>query len=242
MASPSRADRVTRPGLLVLDLDGTLLIGDDPAIDHARELARLADLRTPGAGAQLVGRLEAFLAGDASLDAPDGYLAARNLALAAGLVESDITRAFLAHRARMAAGTVPFRAPDGARALLEEVRATAVRVAIVTNAPVDGLPAIVGALGLGGLVDRVVGDAGKPAGLPAVVADLGAGLGGREDFRHVFSIGDIWQNDLAPLVPAGATTALIDRHRTGVGAPTHRAETFDGLIPAVRAWAGLNPT
>lgn len=226
-----------RGGLLVVDLDGTLLIGDGPALDHARELAGLADRRVPGAGTRLLGEVEAFLAaGGSPIDAPDGYLAARSLALDAGLTRDDVSRAFLAHRARMASGEVPFHAPPGARALLDDVRSTA-RVALVTNAPASGLPAIIAALGLDGAFDDVVGDAGKPSGLPGIVDDLLRGVSEPGDFRRVLSIGDIWENDLAPLASGGATTAHIDRHATGAGTPSLRAADFGGLAPAIRDWA-----
>lgn len=46
--------------LLVLDLDGTLCLGDAPVRAYARAVS---DLLPPGAGADLVARLEAFLAG-----------------------------------------------------------------------------------------------------------------------------------------------------------------------------------
>jgi phosphoglycolate phosphatase-like HAD superfamily hydrolase len=230
---------VSRHKLLVLDLDGTLLIGDGPVLDHARDIARLLDRRSTGSGTRLLGRLEAFLAGEADprpLDAPDGYLATRSLALAAGLSDADVRAAFLAHRTRMAGGDVPFHAPDGAAALLAEVR-SAVRVALVTNAPADGLPAILAALGLNDSFDHVVGEAGKPTGLPGVVDELLGAPRGSHDLRRVLSVGDIWENDLAPLAIRGAATGFIDRHASGRGSPTFRAATFEGLIPAIRAWA-----
>lgn len=222
----------------MLDLDGTLLIGDGPALDHARELAALLDARTSDSGTQFLRRIEAYLAGEAgdeAIAAPDGYFAARALGLQAGLSDHDISTSFFVHRARMAGGEVPFHAPEGAKELIGELRST-VDVALVTNAPTDGLPAILQILGLHDAFDHVVGDAGKPAGLPGAVTELLA-ASGDPDFRRVLSVGDIWENDLAPLAAGGATTGHIDRHDTRVGTPTHRARTFDGLIPAIRAWA-----
>lgn len=225
--------------LLVLDLDGTLLIGDEPALDHARALARILDARTPGAGTRLLGRVEAFLAGATATEpfaAPDGYLAARSLALDAGLTPDEVATVFLAHRARMAAGGVPFRAPDGAAALIDEVRSTA-DVALVTNAPADGLPVVLRELGLRDSFDHVVGDAGKPRGLVRAVAGLLDGPGGDTDFARVFSVGDIWENDLEPLAALGATTGHIDRHGTRAGTPSHRGRSFEELAPAILEWA-----
>lgn len=225
--------------LLVLDLDGTLLIGDEPALDHALELARMLDARAPGSGTRLLGRVESFLSGATASrpsTAPDGYLAARSFALDAGLGEDEIATAFLAHRARMAAGGIPFHAPAGAASLIAAVRST-VEVALVTNAPNDGLPAILGTLHLADAFDHVVGDAGKPTGLPRVVARLLARSSGASDFGLVFSVGDIWENDLAPLASLGATTGYIDRHRSGRGTPTHRSTSFDQLAPAILEWA-----
>lgn len=218
-----------------MDLDGTLLVGDGPALDHAGELARLLDGRDPGRGTSLLGRVEAFLAGrisDAAVDAPDGYLAARSLALTAGLDAEVVSRAFFAHRERMSAGDVPFHAPDGAAALLAEAREVVV-VALVTNAPTEGLPPILRVLGLADAFDVVVGDAGKPAQLVAIIDRL---LGGDRGFDRVLSVGDIWENDLAPIAELGAATAHIDRHGTGAGTPTYRAPGLADLAPAIRGW------
>jgi FMN phosphatase YigB (HAD superfamily) len=161
---------------------------------------------------------------------------ARTLALDEGLEDREVSAAFRAHRERMSAGGVPFHAPAGAPELLRAIRGS-VTIALVTNAPSAGLPTILDALGLADAFDAVVADAGKPAGLPGIVGRLLADDGDATDFRRVFAVGDIWENDLAPLARRGAMTGHVDRHFSRAGDPTYRTADFDALVPVIRTWA-----
>ena len=105
---------------------------------------------------------------------------------------------------------------------------------LVTNAPVDGIEPVLDRLGLTGLLDAVEGDAGKPAGMPAVLRRLLEGAGLPPD--RLLSVGDVWRNDLEPAAAIGAATAFVDRFGLGEGSPTFRARTLESLLPDVERW------
>jgi len=105
---------------------------------------------------------------------------------------------------------------------------------LVTNAPGIRIDEALEALGLAGLFDRVITDAGKPSGLDEVLAELPA------DAR-LLSIGDIWRNDLAPAHARGHQTALVGDFPDGNAQPTYRAADFSELIPQLEEWLRSAP-
>jgi len=226
---------VTR-GLLILDFDGTLCVGESPVLAYAREVARALGEPAPS----ILEPLESFLAGEPSplaAGSADGYSAVAAWARSRGLGDEDLGLAYHASRRELEAGELEVAAPEGIEAFLHSFESWE-RV-LVTNAPRAGTEHILERLHLAHLVDRVVGDAGKPDGLRRFTAS-----GAEGDLRardHVLSIGDIWRNDLEP-VAHGAATALIERHAQPEARPTFRAATIEALYDEIARWRTHLPT
>ncbi|GAA3652195.1 HAD family hydrolase [Microbacterium marinilacus] len=223
-----------QPRTAILDFDGTVCIGDGPALAYARRVAEahpsLADLPAR------IARWSAGEALDEFADAADGYMAVQQAARAAG-IGADVTDAAFRHaRDALAGEGLGVRTPEGFATLARDLRAAGVAVVLVTNAPASGLDRILALLGVDDCFDDVVADAGKPAGLGALLDAL------PHPVTHdtVLSVGDIWRNDLAVPQRRGAATALIDPHGRGGGTPDARAATFEGLEPWIRSWAGID--
>ena len=167
--------------------------------------------------------------------APDGYIAVQRCATAKGVPGSALLAAFLEARRQLAETGLDTRAPEGLRALLDELRANGTRVLLVTNAPPHGLDRMLVHLGLDGAFDDVIADAGKPRGLAAILD----GLGHPVTKDTVLSVGDIYLNDLSVPLERGASTALIDPFDRVEGDPDMRVRAFEDLIPFIRSWGAL---
>ena len=225
--------------VLLLDLDGTLCLGDEPARFYARRIAELAADVEGAAG--IPEALEEFLHADPPLEtsgasprAEDGYMTVWTSALALGVPQGTVSAAFLDTRAGVVSGSIPTHAPEGAAELLAELGGQGVHRVLATNSPGLGLDGLLERLGLLPQLDTVIPDAGKPAGLAAIAAPLQAKVA---DPSHLLSVGDIWVNDLAPIQALGGRTAHLDRHGLGTGTPDLRAPSFADLYPELRAWA-----
>lgn len=208
--------------MLIFDFDGTVALGDGPILAYARGVA--AELGDPdGFGA----RIDAVLAAQ-SAESLDGYDAVRRIAEEHGAEPAQLSRAFLASRAALGTADAPVEAPEGLAAFLVEIAPAAERV-LVTNSPAIRIVEALASMGLDGLFDRIVTDAGKPAGLAAVLDAIPAAV-------PVLSIGDIWRNDLAPARERGRDTALVGAYADPAAAPTLRAADTAALLPALRTW------
>lgn len=210
---------------LVFDFDGTVAVGNGPVLAYAREVARHG-------GDGLLERIERTLAAFDSGTAPrfrDGYDVVGTLAADAGIRPAAAQAAYLASRRALATGAGVEPAP-GLRDLLAALPAT-VRVVLATNAPANGVEALLERWGVRARFDELRFECGKPAGLTPVIQDaLGEG--------PVLSIGDIVENDLAPAAALGADTALVGATAaTSSAAVTLRAATLAELAPQILAWA-----
>lgn len=206
--------------ILLFDFDGTIALGDGPVLAYAQQVA--AGLGDDGT---FLDDVRAILAA-ADGDALDGYDAVRRVAETRGADARLLSAAYLASRAQLGTADAPIAAPDGLAGFLAGVDAERI---LVTNAPAIRIVDALGTLGLRGLFDRIVTDAGKPQGLEAVLDDLPV------DAR-VLSIGDIWHNDLAPAHARGQATALIGGFSDPDATPTFRAAEFSTLVPQLEAW------
>ncbi|MDT0158702.1 HAD family hydrolase [Microbacterium sp. ARD32] len=210
---------------IIFDFDGTVAVGDGPV----RAFARFA---AESAGADYLERVGTALAdydrGSSSFR--DGYDVVGTLARTDGVDEATLSAAYAHSRTRLGTADAPVQAAEGLAELLAELDPR-VRVVLATNAPEDGIPAL---LVEWGIADRFTAThfvVGKPAGLGALVT---------EALEHgpVLSIGDIFVNDLAPAHELGADTALVGATAaTSPEQPTFRAAALSELVPDIRRWA-----
>lgn len=217
--------------MLLLDLDGTVCVGDGPALRYADEVA--AQLDDDGRAA-MRHALAAFLRGAGDTDAQDVYQLVQEVAAARGLAREDQGRAYLASRAALLTEGLGVAAPAGLADLLGELD---VHVVVLTNAPADGLDVLLERLGLAGVVDETIGDARKPGGTGPAVDRLLAAHGIVDEPWRLLSVGDLWANDLRAPRERGCATAYIDRFDLRQGPADARAATFEELYDAVRDWA-----
>ncbi|MDR2378941.1 MAG: hypothetical protein LBD70_05920 [Bifidobacteriaceae bacterium] len=213
-----------QPGaVMMMDLDGTICLGAGPARCYARELERRTGLT--GVVAQLE-RFEADPDADpAFADCEDLYDVVAAVARDLGVEPADRDAAYLASRRDLADAQV--FAPCGLKEFLTGLAAS---VTLVTNAPAEGLAELLKRLGVAGLFDDVVCSAGKPDGVAAQVEPVLA------RGQAIISVGDRWENDLAPVAALGGATAHVDTFGRGFGSATMVARTLPELYPALARW------
>ncbi|GIG38157.1 HAD family hydrolase [Cellulomonas pakistanensis] len=236
--------------LVLLDFDGTVAVGHGPVHAYARAAAAslapaereafLAEataaveaLGQPVPTGRRAGRADRSGAGSADGLLPlDGYDLVRVLAERHGVGPLALSAAYLASRHALGTDDAPVSAPLGLAAVVAEIR-TEATVVLATNAPAIRLPETLAALGLAGLLDGVLTEVGKPAGMAAVLDRLGAAPAGPS---RVLSIGDVWANDLAPVAARGHATALVSRRPPPEARPTWTVPDLPALYPALRDW------
>lgn len=226
MPHPPRpvAQAAPATSLIVFDFDGTVCLGDDPALAYAHAIDRIPGIS--GAAEALRSFIE-NPRGDTRFALCDDPYDVVNIATAdAGITPEQRNAAYLESRADVAG--MPVHTPEGLRELLDELDSELV---LLTNAPSIGFEGLLDALGLTGAFHRVITDGGKPRGMHDFVAPL------RAAGRPVLSIGDKWVNDLEPVAALGGQTALIDSYELGLGHPAdHTAPTLVALYPHIREW------
>jgi len=223
-------------GLLILDFDGTVCLGDAPVLAYARAVAR--SLGDPESG--ILTPLSLFLEG--AQDGPfagcaDGYSAVAQWGRRYGLDDHAMSAAYRESRVALDAGELSVATPPGIGEFLAGFQDWD-RV-LVTNAPREGTVKLVTRLGLTPFIDRVIGDARKPEGLRTLIA-----AGGELDlarWERALSIGDIWRNDLEPVADR-ATTALIERHAQPGARPALRAPLISQLFAPLAHWRNSGQT
>lgn len=217
-----------RDALLVFDFDGTLCLGDAPAIAYAHEVEELAGVDgVVDALTRFLGDVDDERGVDESFaNCDDPYDVVTIASAQQGVSDAQRSAAYL--RSRAAAAGLEVHAPEGLHDFLDELHSTLV---LVTNAPEDGLDGLLETLGLTGRFAEIVTSAGKPLGMAEYLAPH------HERGRPILSVGDKWVNDLAPAAELGATTALIDSYGLGLPWPAdHTARTLPELYPALLAW------
>ncbi|MGA1812242.1 HAD family hydrolase [Frondihabitans sp. 4ASC-45] len=239
--------------LLVLDFDGTVCLGDEPVLSYARHI----DEALPETERVVESTIRAFLAGPDAVvhenddesagsaarhlatlvDAADGYAAAASLARSRGVAAASLSRAYEASRRELAGGLLETWAPAGLADFLTGLRSAGVTVVLVTNATATGVAGQLAHLGLDGVFDEIVTDAGKPGGMPRILTSLREKHGLAAYPERLLSVGDIWRNDLEPAADQKSPTALIERFAADEAKPTFRAPTFEGLYDDIAAWA-----
>lgn len=223
-------------GLLVLDFDGTLWRGNAALEIYAAAVA--PDLAPSDRGPYLEA-VHAFLGGErwrilgAASPPDDGWAAVASFAAARGAPADRVHEAFLATRARIAAGEVRLEVPDGLVEFLTWSRRHCA-VVLATNSPASSVVPVLAELGLAGLIDEVASEAHKPGGL----VDLVTAWAGRldADLRRVMSVGDHYRNDIEPAVRAGWFTAYITPWRWVPGPCSLVGTTMEEVLPGLYEW------
>ena len=215
---------------LLLDLDGTLYRGDGPVIAYARHL----DLPPP-----FLSTVDAYLRHGSGVvpDATDGWEAVQRLAAEHDVDPARMDAAFLASRMALAEPDCDIGMPPDLLPLLRELRPTTYLL-LATNSPPDWLAALLSRLGVADVLDDVVTRADKPTGLPGILRLLADRIDAVARPWRIFSVGDHWRNDIAPARDFGAVTGYIDRFGRADGPADAVAPTFEGVLPAIRRWAG----
>jgi len=226
---PPRDAESTARGILVLDFDGTVCLGDGPVWAYADAILPHLDERL---ARHVTDGLLAYLEDHPGAGTyADGYGAIA--ALAGPHVPAEVLDgAYAASREALAGGDLDIHAPEGLVDLLGRLRPH-VRAVVVTNAPSTGLGEALHALGLAGSVDEVIPSAGKPAGSAEVLGKLLAGA----HPGTLLSVGDIWVNDIQPALELGCATAFIDRSGRDLRPAHARGRTIQDLYPALEAWS-----
>lgn len=210
---------------IVFDFDGTLALGDGPISAFARAIAdgsgdaSFADRATAA--------LTAFDSGAAAYR--DGYDAVTRLATAEGVAAEAIGAAYDHSRTLLGSDDALVVPPVGLAEFLTRVGRRA-RLVLATNAPGDGVTAVLTAWGVADLFDAFHFTVGKPAGLVPVLRDA-------LERGPVLAVGDIVEFDLAPATELGADTALVGATvERSTAAVTLRGRSLADLYDEIDAW------
>lgn len=218
--------------ILVLDFDGTIALGDGPVWAYAD--AATAQI-SPSVAQSVRATLTRFLAGDRpDLPYADGYFAVADLC-APYLSAEQLNDAYRSSRQVLNETELKISSPPG---LAQFLRALPASPVVLTNAPADGVQRALSALGIADLVDQLICEAGKPKFLDRIIA----GLLGDLDAAWLMSVGDVYANDIAPILPRGCATAFINRFGVQSG-PAHLVgATFAEMYQQIEEWAVDPPT
>lgn len=214
------------PPTIIFDFDGTLALGDGPITAFARAIAERTGDTTFAALAEAA--LADFASGTG--DARDGYDAVTRIAREQGVDATVIGAAYDTSRALLGTADAAVTTPDGLADLLDDLGSHA-RLVLATNAPGDGIMALLDAWGVADAFDAVHFTVGKPAGLVPLIRDALA-------HGSVLAVGDIVENDLAPAAELGADTALVGATFERSSTPaTMRGRSLTELSDQILDWA-----
>lgn len=132
------------------------------------------------------------------------------LAMHYGVPRQNRSEAFMATRAFMATDQFHLHLAPGMEACLSDLVGRGIRLAAMSNSPIDSVHDVFDELGIREYFSMIVGDSGKPVGLTEW-------LSGVTEARVVLSVGDNYVNDIEPALKAGARALYIDRHGTDLG-------------------------
>ncbi len=219
--------------VLVLDLDGTLCLGDAPM----RRVAHHAFSHLPAPDRErAVATLARFMAGEHALlpAARDGYDAVAIIATDGGVGVDELHESFMVTREEheLDLWLPHVRPPERLVAALHEL--SGVERVLVTNSPQPGIDRVVEHLGLARAIDEVITSAHKPNGMPAILDRIG--VPATVTRVSLAAIGDRWVNDLAEVHERGGTTFHIAPDAWADGAPTRRAPEPDALAEDLLSW------
>ena len=218
--------------ILLFDYDGTVRLGSEHATHYARLVAAHLDAADERA---FLAAHAAFCAGKpttaSTFDAYDADNAVRRLAGEYGVDDLIRAEAYTETRKRMAAGEFDIWAPKGFQEFIWSLP-RGIEVALATNAPAASLEPSLERLGLDGLFDHVIGDAGKPESMDSIIDELLE----ERPAEALLSIGDIPRNDLAPAADRGCATAYIDHYGRPWPRATVSGTSLEELYPFIHRW------
>ena len=218
--------RSTVKPTIIFDFDGTLALGDGPIAAYARAIAARVGDDSFAARADTV--LTAFSTGETSYR--DGYDAVAQLAAAEQVPAAVVSAAYDDSRALLGTDGAAVSAPADLSTFLLNIENCA-HLVLATNAPGDGVVALLTTWGVADVFDDMHFRVGKPAGLlPILTEALARG--------PVLSVGDIHEFDLAPAAHLGADTALVGHAAARADLPaTMRGRTIADLYDQIAHWA-----
>lgn len=212
------------------DFDGTVYRAPAGCRRYGQEIAKCLP---PDQAGEYLATLDRYLAGEGGIEAADGWEAA---AKAAGeyLGRNGWHEEFRNARTYLESGDCPIEVPAGLRETISRLRRRA-RQFLLSNTPSFGVFGLLSKLGIADLFDEVVCEAGKPALLPARLSAAARVLG--LPVGAVLSVGDHFQNDVAPALAAGAAGAYVNTFGAGPsGIADLEAPKMELLLPAIERW------
>lgn len=144
-----------------------------------------------------------------------------------GISKEGLGQAFYETRAFMQSDAFHMRPIPGLREWIETLKKGGTHVALMTNSPEEDSRAIVEKLGLNNLFDTMIFLAEKPLKTESHLKRLLRMSGAAPE--EAMSIGDNWQNDIAPASALGMKTLLIDPHHL------HESGDADAIYPSLSA-------
>lgn len=140
--------------------------------------------------------------------------------------------AFNEVRTFMASDAFRLRPEPGVTELLSELRGRGKRLLAMSNSPADSVSAVLGELDLLERFDLVITDSQKPAGMRRYIE-------GTDHPDRILSVGDVYVNEIQPVLEAGGAAVYIDRHGTGFGAEHARCVRVASISEAI-SWLHAN--
>lgn len=222
-------------GLILFDLDGTLYRGDAPFRFYAKTIARFMP---PADAHRYLERVEDHLQGVKGIVEGDNWEAVVHLAQPYIWDDDQWTEAFRKTREFMAGDDCELEMPDGLREFLREARGR-VTLACASNSPPEAAYTLLKKLDLADAFDHIAANVNKPEGLIAQASML---WGGNILPQRTLSVGDNYQNDIAPALAAGWQTAHISPHGYFPGPSSVHGHTMEDVLPFLANWVAELPT
>lgn len=212
--------------VLIFDFDGTVCTGDEATLDFAFRVG----------GEKYVRAIELYLQqgpvpGTVIDTADDAWRAVGQLAAADG-ISDQLDEHFLATRTALREGTVPAHPPEGFTAWLDGLKTLGATVILATNSPAVGMPEMLRAIGVDGHFSELITDADKPRGMAQILDALLL----EHSADDLMSVGDLWNNDLAPAAERGVATAYIDRWNIRQGEATFHQTSLPLMYKDIENW------
>lgn len=219
---------------ILFDFDGTVAVGDGPVRAFATKVSQqLIEHEQEGFVREIFAALDEAERNGFTAEQRDGYGLVNLAAQAAQISAEALNESYHASRELLGSEHATITAPEGLREFLSALPEHT-RAVLVTNAPNTRITEALEAMGLSGLFDEVICSAKKPFGLTEIARPFA-------ERGTIAGVGDIWVNDLEPLIPFDAFTALIGA--PGDHEPPHAVgNNLTDLLPALTEWVHSRPT